>query len=49
MMDTVLSNATPQNEMGKLVCDIMDLTVFNEVIFFLSATSFCCGVKAIVN
>lgn len=42
-MQAVVNKTSSQNEIGRLACVIIDLTIFDRVLFFWSATSYSCG------
>ena len=44
----VVNNVSPQYEMGGFAWATIDLTMSNNILFFLLATPFCCGVLGIV-
>ena len=41
----VVRIATPQRYLGTFVENIKDQVTFNKCLFFLSNTSFCCGLS----
>lgn len=48
-MQAVVNKTSSQNEIGRLACVIIDLTIFDRVLLFWSTTSYCCGLWGIDN